>query len=74
MPYTVLFFSSQARIWLTVNVPRLRTSLGSAGLLVFTFTTCWNSPSLPSLTGLNTNNDDEEVEEEEEEEGKTGLS
>ena len=58
---------------MTVNVPRLRTSLDRAGLLVFTFTTCWNSPSLPSLTGLNTNNDEEE-EEEEEEEGKTGLS
>ena len=65
-----MFASSQARIWLTVKVPRLRTSVGRPGSLMLTFTTCWNFPSLPSLTGLNTNN---EEEDEEEDEGKTGL-
>ena len=44
--------------------------MGRPGSLMLTFTTCWNFPSLPSLTGLNTNN---EEEDEEEDEGKTGL-
>ena len=46
LSYTVLLSESQARMLLTVKVPRLRTVL----LLSSSLTTCRNCPSLPSLT------------------------
>ena len=55
----------QARIWLTVNVPRLRTMAGRLWLVKSTFTRCRNCPAIPSLT--------RDLSRKEEEE-KTGLT
>ena len=66
LSYTVLLSESQARMLLTVKVPRLRTVL----LLLSSLTTCRNCPALPSLTRALTRKEEGEEEEEE----KTGLT
>ena len=67
MSYTVLLREFQARILLTVNVPRLSTTAGSVWLFMSTFTKWRNWPALPSLTRALSRNFEEEEE-------KTGLT